>query len=101
MNFAGRRGRNRAAGKASFLHPGLVFLRRYLRDIISAVLRAQGRVGTKNIGVEIGNPLPADSEWQLECLLSTSAGMLLWKREPSLACADADGIELRDALDAP
>jgi hypothetical protein len=27
--LAGRRGRNRAAGKASFLHPGLVFLRPY------------------------------------------------------------------------
>src|SRR5262249_11676328 len=30
--FAGRRGRNRAAGKASFLHPGLVFLRPHLRS---------------------------------------------------------------------
>src|ERR1700745_970679 len=41
--FVGRRGRNRTAGKASFLHPGLVFLRRYLRDIISVVPRAQCR----------------------------------------------------------
>jgi len=31
LQFAGRRGRNRAAGKASFLHPGLVFLSPDLR----------------------------------------------------------------------
>src|SRR5215469_18653069 len=99
--FAGRRGRNRAAGKASFLHPGLVFLRFYCgtaaserstknalctappitggaewasisrrwpaagRRRATSFLRPPERnvaFGAKNIGVEIGNPLPADVE---------------------------------------